>query len=507
MIHTFKISYQLSLSDATTCAWGLNKRLPKPKLGKYITEFLNIEKKLGHQVFKIPELTGIKTITLVKYEDRNGGTVFRIYIMIEAEVLRTGNDTLDLYICSPEHAKQLQTQYARAIYSLFPEAFTGRPATILYNTDFAPKESYAEDEFQEHSGLYSLPYLALASVKRIDFTYDVVRNSPEDAKLFTYMVQQSYYDGLKKKEKTGKQRNPGSKEKCNDKEYLNGSKAFSVYYKYDKLMDKKYDDQPNIAQKREDARNIVRIELPTFNPGRTKAKSYTCLWIPGTALTLGPLPYLANEQIPFIAFHKEYGDHVGNGPNLKWYKRRELNKRLNKLAREGQISEHAKTMMKKISQAIAQGRSRQFSNSLKKAITAFKENGEIILHRKRDKNTKEQILETFKCSIGQYNSHRKLAMNNGMMLVTIPDSAKFRELSALTILRNYEFGLLGSQITIHILPYQSVTETAPEMEPVKDMYDSILSFLYELHDNFMERHNNEYEGARISTENAEIIEE
>ena len=312
------------------------------------------------------------------------------------------------------------------------------------------------------------------------------------------MVQQSYYDGLKKQVKKGKKKNTGSKEKCYDKEYLNGSRAFSVYYKYDKMMDKKYDTRSNIAQIREDSRNIVRIELPNFNPGRTKIKSLTNLWVPDNALTLGLLPYLVTEQIPFRAFFKEYGDHVGNGPDLKWYKRRELNKRLNKLVREGRISEHAKTMMKKISQAISQGRSRQFSHSLEKAITAFKENGEIILHKQRDKDTKKQILETFKCSMAQYNSHRKLAIANGMMLVTIPDSAKFKELSALTVLRNYEFGLIGSQILIHMLPYQSVAETAPEMEPVKNMYDSILSFLYGLHDNFMERHNTGFEEARIS---------
>lgn len=484
MIHTFKISYGLSLTDATTCAWALNRRLPKPKLKEYITDFLDINKKLGHQVFKIPDLTGIQLITLVKYEDRNGFTVFRIYFLIEAEILRTGNDTLDLYICTPEHAKELQTQYAKAIYSLLPEAFTGRPALLLYNTDFAPEESYAEEEFQEHSGLYSLPYLALASIKRMDFTYDIVRSSPEDAKLFTYMVQQSYYDSRKKKVAKGKQKKPDSKDICYDKEFANDSRAFNVYYKYDKMMDKKYDTRPNIPQIREDSRNIVRIELPNFTVSRQKIKSYTHLQIPSDALTLGPLPYLVTEQVPFNVFVKEYGDHIGNGPDLKWYKRRELNERLDELVREGRISEHAKTMMKKISQAISQGRSRQFSHSLAKAITAFKENGEIILHKKRDKDTQEQILETFKCSMAQYNSHKKLAIANGMSLVTIPDSRPFKELSALTVLRNYEFGLLSSVIIANMLPYQSITETAPEMEPVKEVYDSILEFLYGLYDQY-----------------------
>ena len=268
MIHTFEISYELSLTDAATCAWALNRRLPKPKLPKFITNFLDIKKKSGYQIFVIPELTGINEIKLSKYEDHSGYIKFRILFQIEAEILRTGTDTLDLFTCSPEHAKQLQTQYAKAIYNLFgTEAFSGRPASLLYSTDFAPKESYLEEEFQEHSGIYSLPFLMLGSVKRIDFTYDVIRNSPVDAKLFAYMALQSYYDGRKNQEKKGKQRNPeASKKECIDKEYASGSRAFSIYYKYDEIKDPKYNNRSNIAQIREDARNIVRIELPSFSP-------------------------------------------------------------------------------------------------------------------------------------------------------------------------------------------------------------------------------------------------
>ena len=209
------------------------------------------------------------------------------------------------------------------------------------------------------------------------------------------------------------------------------------------------------------------------------------------------MPYLANEQVPFIAFIKEYYERVGNGPDLKWYKRTKLNTELGRLKRQHMITANAHTMMRKISQAIAQGRSQRYSHPLAKAITAFKENGEIVLHKKRDPITKEQILETFKCTYGQYNRYRKLAMDNGIMLVTIPDSAKFDELSALTVLRNYESGLLGSQVITRMLPYQPVTETAPELEPVKDTYDAILEFLYGLYDEYAESHNAGYEAVKI----------
>lgn len=499
MIHTFQISYELSLSDAATCAWALNRRLPKPKPPKYITDFLDIKKKSGYQIFVIPDLTGIRTIEMVKYEDHRDGIKFRIYFQIEAEVLRTGTETLDLYTCSPEHAKQLQTQYAKAIYSLFgAEAFSGRPASLLYTSGFAPRESYAEEEYQEHSGLFSLGYLPFASIKRIDFTYDVVRSSPDDAKLFAYMALQSYYDGRKKQEKKGEQRNPeASKKECFDKEYASGSKGFSIYYKYDELKDPEFNNRPNIAQVREDARNIVRIELPNFNPDRTKIKSFTWLQVPDDSLPLGPLSYLANEQVPYIAFIKEYCYRVGNGPDLKWYKRRELKERVNELKQQHLLSENEANKIIKISQAIAQGRSQRYSHPLAKAITAFKENGEIILHKKRDPITKEQVLEKFKCSIATYRKYRDLAIRNGIMLVTIPDSAKFKELSALTVLRNFDHIETGLQLTTHMLPYQSITESAPEMEPVKDLYDAILSFLYSRYDEYAESHNADIEAVKI----------
>ena len=495
MIHTFQISYGLGLEHANTCAYRLNE-LTKAFEGWQIREFLDIKKKRGYLIFTVPELVGINTVKLVKYEDRDIGVTFRIYFHIEAEILRTGTDTLDLYTCSPEHAKELQNQYAKAIYRLFPGSFNERPAPILYNTDFAPKESYTDEEMQRDNSFYCLPYLALASVKRIDFTYDIVRSSPDDAKLFAYMVLQSYYDGQKKQEKKGKQRNPeANKKECYDKEYASGSRGFSVYYKYDEIKDKKYDGRPNIAQIREDARNIVRIELPNFNPSRTKIKSLTWLEIPDDGLTLGPLPYLVTEQVPFIVFMKEYGDRVGNGPDLKWYNRTELKKRINALKRQHLLTNNEANKMIKISQAISQGRSQRYSHPLALAIEAFKNNGEIVLHKERDKGTKEQILKTFKCNMATYRKYRKLGIDNGIMLVTIPDSRKVKELSALTQIRNYEYGLLGSQTIIHMLPYQPVT--IPELEPVKDLYDAILSYLYGIHDRYMESWNTRVESTII----------
>ena len=132
MIHTFTVSYELSLKDANTCTYRLQERTQAFKGQKYrITNFLDVDREFGRLIFKVPEFPGIKNITLLKITDRNEQRIFRIYFQIEAEILRTGVDTLDLFFCSPEHARELQIQYAKVIYSLFPEAFMGRPASHL----------------------------------------------------------------------------------------------------------------------------------------------------------------------------------------------------------------------------------------------------------------------------------------------------------------------------------------------------------------------------------------
>lgn len=500
MIHTMEISYELSLPDAITCVHRLNERTRRHK-GYRITNFLDIAKRSNPLVFVVPELPGILTITVQKHRFRNSKPIFRIYFLIEAEILRTGTDTLDLYYSSPEHAKQLQTQYAKAIYNLFPEAFNGRPAHMLFTSNFADPKSYTEEEhLHMHGGMYSLPYLALASVKRIDFTYDIVLNSPEDANLFVYMVQNSYYDSRKKIEKKGKNRNPDSSLKCYDKIYESGSSAISFYDKYNKMMDPKYNNRPNIEQIRESARNIARIEIPILNPARSRIKSMTWLQVPEDAIPLGPLLYLANEQVPFIAFFKEFANHIGNGPDLKWYKREELKKQLNIKVRQNKITKNARNFMIKISQAIAQGRCKNDSYSLGKAITAFKETGKITLHKKRNKN-KEQVLEEFQCTIDQYHYYRQLAMNNGVMLITIPGSKHAKELSVQPPKRNFDHQKAGSQLTTNMLPYQSISNyDAPELEPVKDLYDAILSFLYGKYDQYADSHNKDISAVMIPAE-------
>ena len=486
MIHTFQISYALSLSDANLCAYRLNERTRKYE-GYKITKFLDISKNRGSLIFTLPELIGIKSIELLKYKDRDTRINFRIYFIIEAQLLLTGTDTLDLYFSSPANAKELQMQYAKAIYSLFPEAFNGRPASSLYNSGYADVTSYTDDEF-EKAGLYSLPYLPLASVTRMDFTFDAVSEDEEHARLFTEMLQKTYYDGRKKIEIKGFHRNLATDKYCYDKVNENASRSFSVYYKFDKMCAEEYDRRPNIEEIRDEARNITRIEMSKFKPNRDTLKSMTTLQVPSNAISLGPLPYIANEQVPTNVFLTEYIDKVGNGPGIKWYDRSKLKSRLNELQKQHKIKAIEKDTLIKISQAISQ------EQSLKKVINAFKKEGEITLHRKRDKNNK-QVKEVFKCSIGRYKKYRDIAIQNGIMLVTIPGSRTIKELSAIPRLRNFDFSEVSSQAITKMLPYQS--GSIPELP---ELYDDIISFLYGLYDNYNSKWNKRIEALSIPEE-------
>ena len=250
------------------------------------------------------------------------------------------------------------------------------------------------------------------------------------------------------------------------------------------MMSDEYNDRSNIAQIREDSRNVVRIEMPIKSPDRNTIKSLTWLQIPDDAITLGPLPYLATEQVPINLFEKEFFGRVGNAHDLKWYTRDELDKKINKMIRKNEISEHKGHTLSKITAAISKrGSLNTYIRALKK-YQATKD--------KKKKNDKKPFL-----TMKAFNDYKDFAMQNGMMLATIPAKHGVPELSAYLNLRNFDHAETGSQLTTHMPSYQSVTEFAPEMEPAKDLYDAILEFLYGLYDQYVEGHNADFEAVKI----------
>ena len=486
MIHTFEISYGLSLKYANTCVYRLNELTNEfNDKGHFLTNFLDVNKISKPLIFTVPDLPGINSIRLSKHIEGSGYATFRICFNIEAEILRTGTDTLDLYYSSPAHAKELQTQYAKAIFKLFPEAFNKRPALSLYYSGFAPKESYTEEE-KEHSGWYALPYLPLASVRRLDLTFDLESEDEDHARLLTEMVTKSYYDGHKKIEKDGVSKNP-EKHPCHDKIQRSKSRGFSSYYKHDRMFDEAYADRANIKQMQKDSKTISRIEMSYTSNNRVNVKSLTWLDVPSDEMTLGPLPYLANEQDSLNAFDTEYNGRIGynedNCNNLRWFKLHDLYKEVNQRVKAGIFKAKEGAQIKKLARIIDK------EGSLKPVKNLI--NG---------KKTRQRP-----CSPATYRKYRKLAMNNGIMLVPIPKDSKFSTLSAVPSFRNYDLGGVGSQATTHMSPYQSISNyDAQELEPVKDLYDAILSFLYGKYDQYADNHNKDINAALIPAEEFEL---
>ena len=55
------------------------------------------------------------------------------------------------------------------------------------------------------------------------------------------------------------------------------------------------------------------------------------------------------------------------------------------------------------------------------------------------------------------------------------------------------------------MPYQSISNyDAQELEPVKDLYDAILSFLYDKYDQYADNHNKNMNALRIPAEEFEL---
>ena len=93
-------------------------------------------------------------------------------------------------------------------------------------------------------------------------------------------------------------------------------------------------------------------------------------------------------------------------------------------------------------------------------------------------------------------------MSHGIMLVTIPDSWRVKDFSALPMLRNYDISEVSLQMVTRLLPYQAISENdAPELEAVKEIYDAVLEFLYGLYDEYSSEHNNIIESLYAPSEN------
>jgi len=151
-----------------------------------------------------------------------------------------------------------------------------------------------------------------------------------------------------------------------------------------------------------------------------------------------------------------------------------LDSKVKGLIRDGTLNNHKGQTIIKLTAAISK------RGSLNTYITALKKYQEKrAKNKEKYKNEKKQFL-----TLKAFMDYRKLAIQNGIMLATIPAKHGIDELSAYLNLRNFDFSEVTWQLIRYMLPYHSITEEAPEMEPVKDTYDSIMEFLYSRYDQY-----------------------
>ena len=192
---------------------------------------------------------------------------------------------------------------------------------------------------------------------------------------------------------------------------------------------------------------------------------------------------MASEQVTARLFEKEFIHRVGNFKDLRWLTRDGFDEIINKKMRAKEISKTVGNGLIKMSQAVSK------RGSLKKYVDALKKYNESIQGKKIKKKDRKFP------SLGTFFNYKKTAMLKGLMLPTIPANRSLKELPVKLTFRSFDLDELNWVIATYMLPYQSVTESAPELEPVKDLYDAILKFLYELYDQYNADNNAQWEAA------------
>ena len=511
MVHTFEILYILSSRFETMyCAYKLNQRVNAANRisSEDIQTFLNSVPTRKNSIglhFKGLRIPGILQIDLLKYKNAPG-SVF-LYITIEAEVLLTGENTLDVYWCSFTNMKELQTKYAEAIYTLFPRAFEGKPP--LSQVRFYDQKKIHPIEIR-FGGLFMIPYLGLSILSRIDFCTNY---KLDNATLYVEMIRKSYYHTRKKNIKF-KNLNPFSENKSNDALFYDKTSGFCIYDKYNKMMDSRKDRMHNIAQIREDAKDVIRIERPFYKISKPKLYSLTGLRVPKAVegreapLKLGPLPFLCIEEIGLDTIFREYircvlgikstqkYDMV-NRQDFKWVSLKRFVREMDRLYKAGRITKRRHDTVLKMAYATSEAR------SVKKAVKNCDAGTHIWWGHDEEGN---KIRIPFRRAADRFKDMWHKMYEFGMMLFRIPDDREVvgvenNDWEAKELDANFIFDVNANMVAIgamldkepssyfDFLPYQFVKgrglDTDDPLE-IRQNYDEVLSRIYHHFEKYIE---------------------
>ena len=318
MIDTAIIRYTLSVSDTKAVVADLRRHFTDRK--DLDTFFQYDSAKLRSFV---PNMPGIEAVKLYKSKFYPADPNIYLSITIDLEALCRRQPTLELFYCSANNNLVLQHRYAEAITTLLPSTAKQKP---LFDG-----ESYVP------YGLSSIPYLALATVRRIDYAYNLYSDNKE---AYLEMAKRTYTDGRKSQQRYD-----------NHNTYAkNGSARFSLY---DKAL--RTETHSTELHCQAAATDLIRYEVP-----RTKfneewlAKYNIALNLKGQYV--GLLPFL-NESIAADYLHSEYEKSIGTADWCSDY-------HFKKAIEASPLKKGQKKKLLEIAQLLSQSRT----------ITAAKEN-------------------------------------------------------------------------------------------------------------------------------------
>lgn len=366
MIDTAIIRYTLSVSDTKAVIADLRRHFPDRK---DLDTFFDYD---GAKLRSfIPSVPGVETVKLYKSKFYPADSNIYLSITIDLEALCRRQPTLDLFYCSANNNLVLQHCYAEAITALLPSTAKQKP---LFDG-----ESYIP------YGLSSIPYLALATVRRIDYAYNLYSDNKE---AYLEMAKRTYCDGRKSQQKYD-----------NSNTYArNGSARFSLY---DKAL---RTETHNIELHCQAATiNLIRYEVP-----RTKfneewlAKYNIALNLKGQYV--GLLPFL-DENIAQRYLFSEYSKSIGTAD---WHSDYHFKKAIE----AANLKKGQKKKLLDIAQLLSQSRT----------ISAAKENFINGYHIAKTDKTLQGTAATF-------TKYLKLFAQLNLQPLRIPDRFKIAHIS------------------------------------------------------------------------------
>ena len=369
MVLSFEIQFPLSSYAASYCIFCINQRFEKTVWDETTVNTFFSHPVNKHYSFivsdsiraKVPGI--LKIVFIHSYDKDFKKDQYFIRMKINPCELLLQFQSENLFYCTPDNIDTLQNTYAKFVYNLFTEAYI-EPVPLNYDkclesADYSinmetGEKIYLSKELEKKRTLSALPYLGLASVKRID--YSVNLRTPHNFHKFLILAKKSVLDKRKKI----------SRSRDNDRiELENRTRTFAIYEKV------------KITEEEFSTNKIIRIRAIIRNPSKEWKKSNLKI---NTELTDrvkiynkargGLLPFL-DEDVSKTFIKKEYDKLVGTGDFYSTYKAW-------KIIDESKFKKDKKQNLKELMQLISQSWSLQKAEKQYISGTSLKKNRKIV---------------------------------------------------------------------------------------------------------------------------------